>query len=61
MRRAAWIGGLIALLAASTFVVSAQTGGKPVKGGNPTPGTAQPDPPNVSDRITVSGCLQLLA
>ena len=27
-------------------------------GGNPTPGTAQPDPPNVSDRITLSGCLQ---
>ena len=58
MRRAVWMGGLIALLAASTFVVSAQVGGKPVKGGNPTPGTAQPDPPNVSDRITVSGCLQ---
>ena len=58
MRRAAWIGGLIALMAASTFVASAQIGGKPVKGGNPTPGTAQPDPPNVGDRITVSGCLQ---
>ena len=58
MRRAVWIGGLVALLAASTFVVSAQIGGKPVKGGNPTPGTPQPDPPNLGDRITVSGCLQ---
>jgi hypothetical protein len=29
-----------------------------VIGGNPTPGTAQPDPPNLSDRITLSGCLQ---
>jgi hypothetical protein len=30
------------------------------KTGNPTPGTPQPDPPNVADRITVSGCLQLV-
>jgi hypothetical protein len=29
------------------------------KTGNPTPGTPQPAPPNVADRITVSGCLQL--
>ena len=29
------------------------------KTGNPTPGTPQPDPPNVAKRITVSGCLQL--
>lgn len=31
------------------------------KTGNPTPGTPQPDPPNVADRITVGGCLQLAA
>jgi hypothetical protein len=31
------------------------------KTGNPTPGTPQPDPPNIADRITVSGCLQLAA
>jgi hypothetical protein len=31
------------------------------KTGNPTPGTPQPNPPNVADRITVSGCLQLAA
>jgi hypothetical protein len=27
--------------------------------GNPTPGTPQPQPPNVADRITVTGCLQM--
>jgi hypothetical protein len=58
MRRAAWASGLIACLAASTFVATAQVGGKLVIGGNPTPGTAQPDPPNLSDRIAVTGCLR---
>jgi len=29
------------------------------KTGNPTPGTPQPDPPAVADRITVNGCLKL--
>jgi hypothetical protein len=48
----------IALIASS--IVSAQIGGKPVTG-NPTPGTAQPDPPNLADRITVVGCLQTVA
>src|SRR5262245_21297006 len=28
------------------------------KTGNPTPGTPQPDPPNLADRITVVGCVQ---
>lgn len=28
------------------------------KTGNPTPGTPQPDPPNLADRVTVTGCLQ---
>jgi hypothetical protein len=51
-------GVLIALAAASPAAASAQVGGKPVIGGNPTPGTTQPDPPNLSDRITLSGCLQ---
>jgi len=58
MRRALWTIGLAACLAASTFTIAAQGGGKPVSGGNPTPGTTQPDPPNLSDRITVTGCLQ---
>ena len=26
--------------------------------GNPTPGTPQPDPPNLADRITVTGCVR---
>lgn len=31
------------------------------KTGNPTPGTPQPDPPNLADRITVVGCVQTAA
>ena len=57
MRRPLCTGALIALVAASS-VVLAQSGGKPISGGNPTPGTAQPDPPNLADRITLTGCLQ---
>ena len=41
------------------ILLAAQAGGKPVTGGNPTPGTPQPEPPNVAERITASGCLQL--
>ena len=58
MRRAMWTVGLVMSLAASTSIINGQGGGKPVSGGNPTPGTPQPDPPNLSDRITVTGCLQ---
>jgi hypothetical protein len=58
MRRALWTIGMVSCLVASTVMISAQGGGKPVSGGNPTPGTTQPDPPNLSDRITVTGCLQ---
>jgi len=29
-----------------------------LKTGNPTPGTPQPDPPNLADRITLTGCVQ---
>jgi hypothetical protein len=53
-----WTGALIAMAIASSVVAGAQGGGKPVIGGNPTPGTPQPDPPNLSDRITVTGCLR---
>ena len=56
MRGSMWTGALIALMAASS--VLAQSGGKPISGGNPTPGTTQPDPPNLADRITLTGCLQ---
>jgi len=54
--------GRIAIVAAfvtvSTLTGAAQIGGKLVIGGNPTPGTEQPDPPNLADRITLTGCLQ---
>src|SRR5262245_17466292 len=32
-----------------------------IKTGNPTPGTAQPDPPDLSMRITVTGCVLAVA
>jgi hypothetical protein len=41
-------------------MMSAQIGGKPATG-NPTPGTEQPAPPNVADRVTFVGCLQPVA
>jgi hypothetical protein len=44
---------------ALAILLLGQIGGKPISGGNPTPGTPQPDPPNVVDRITVTGCVQL--
>jgi len=54
--------GRIAIVAAfvtvSTLTGAAQIGGKLVIGGNPTPGTEQPEPPNLADRITLTGCLQ---
>ena len=52
-----WCGALV-LVAALTAVAAAQGGGKPVKG-NPTPGTSQPDPPNLADRITLTGCVRM--
>ena len=39
-------------------MVSAQAPGKPATG-NPTPGIAQPDPPNLADRVTFVGCLRI--
>jgi hypothetical protein len=47
----------VAAFVALTAIASAQGGGKPATG-NPTPGTAQPDPPNLADRVTFVGCLQ---
>jgi hypothetical protein len=67
--RAAALAGAAAIIA---FVVSgfsrtpdgavafAQGGGKPATG-NPTPGTAQPEPPNPAARVTFVGCLQPVA
>jgi len=47
----------IAVIVVLSGNVFAQGGGKPATG-NPTPGTAQPDPPNLADRVTLAGCLQ---
>jgi hypothetical protein len=57
--RAASLAGVAAMLALTT-IAWAQGGGKPATG-NPTPGTAQPDPPNVANRVTLVGCLQPVA
>jgi hypothetical protein len=48
---------LIVIFVAWTIGLSAQ---QPPgsKTGNPTPGTPQPDPPNLADRITLTGCVQ---
>jgi hypothetical protein len=54
-RACAWT---LAITAALTARAGAQIGGKPVNGGNPTPGTPQPDPPNLAVRVTLTGCLQ---
>jgi len=29
-----------------------------LKSGNPTPGTPQPEPPNLADRMTLTGCVE---
>jgi hypothetical protein len=55
----AHLAGVAAIVACSA-IASAQIGGKPVTG-NPTPGLAQPDPPNPADRVTFTGCLQAVA
>jgi hypothetical protein len=50
----------VAVVVALTAIASAQIGGKPATG-NPTPGLAQPEPPNPADRVTFVGCLQPVA
>ena len=54
-----WSGAL-ALVSVLAVSAAAQIGGKPTTG-NPTPGVAQPEPPTLADRITVTGCVQLAA
>jgi hypothetical protein len=53
-----WSGGVLALVTILSTGAAAQSGGKAARG-NPTPGTAQPEPPNLADRITLTGCIQL--
>jgi hypothetical protein len=48
---------VLMILMSATSGAAAQGGGKPARG-NPTPGTKQPDPPNLADRITLNGCVQ---
>jgi hypothetical protein len=65
MRRAVLAIGL--LLSTLSSAAAAQQAAPPApavppptpKTGNPTPGTPQPAPPNVLDRIAVTGCLQM--
>ena len=47
---------MLALGAVTTLGLSAQGTGRLT--GNPTPGTPQPDPPKLSDRITLTGCVR---
>ncbi|HKE83814.1 MAG TPA: hypothetical protein VKB50_08675 [Vicinamibacterales bacterium] len=49
---------VVALIVVSTLGAAAQVGGKLVVGGNPTPGTEQPAPPALSDRVALTGCLR---
>jgi hypothetical protein len=61
-----WVAAVVACFCAVNVAVSAQQpppGSTPPlppgsKTGNPTPGTPQPDPPNLADRITLTGCVQ---
>jgi hypothetical protein len=52
-----FVGTAMAMLLG--VAAAAQIGGRPISGGNPTPGTPQPDPPDVANRITVTGCVEL--
>jgi hypothetical protein len=52
---------LIATVATSVFVLAAQAPPPGLKSGNPTPGTPQPEPPNLADRVTVIGCVQAVS
>jgi hypothetical protein len=50
---------ILVVSALTTIVLSAQGTGRLT--GNPTPGTPQPDPPNLADRITLTGCVRWAA
>ena len=50
---------ILMVSALTTLGLSAQGTGRLT--GNPTPGTAQPDPPNLADRITLTGCVRWAA
>ena len=50
---------LVMIVAALGAQLAAQGTGR--LSGNPTPGTPQPDPPNLADRITLTGCVRWAA
>jgi hypothetical protein len=50
---------ILVVSALTTLGLSAQGTGRLT--GNPTPGTPQPAPPNLADRITLTGCVRLAA
>jgi hypothetical protein len=50
---------MVAVLAVRAPALTAQQPPPGFKTGNPTPGTPQPDPPNLADRITLTGCVQV--
>ena len=59
MIQARW-GVAVAWLGLSTIPLGAQQPPLPgTRTGNPTPGTPQPEPPNMADRITLTGCIEL--
>ncbi len=49
-------GVLVTLLGTWPVGLSGQAGGQLT--GNPTPGTTQPEPPKLADRITLTGCVE---
>ena len=60
MRKRSCQGCVVLVVSALTTVaLSAQGTGRLT--GNPTPGTPQPDPPKLSDRITLTGCVRWAA
>jgi hypothetical protein len=50
---------IVTIFCTSTVLLTAQGTGRLT--GNPTPGTPQPDPPSLADRITVTGCVRWAA
>jgi hypothetical protein len=58
-KRSCHVGVILVAGALTTLGLSAQGTGRLT--GNPTPGTPQPDPPNLADRITLTGCVRWAA
>jgi hypothetical protein len=53
-----WAACVVCVTLSGPVAIQAQEPA-PAKAGSPTPGTPQPEAPNVADRITLSGCVQL--